>query len=93
MKSGKVKFGAHQGKSDTDKVTNSGTQLNHQIAFEINMAGPQHFGGATRLASKAFSLMLARKALKGWKVTLKPGEVDLTAASEQNITFNDYELL
>lgn len=142
MKSGNVKFGAHQGKSDTDKVTNTGDRVNHQVAFEINMTGPQHFGGATRPASEAFTQVLNEKTVKGWKVSLKPGEstgtytqhgpgvrvfftegriliadrlhanhvteiwvhpgdafltepgeVDLTAASEQNITFNDYELL
>ncbi|WP_416414031.1 hypothetical protein [Pantoea sp. App145] len=142
MKSGNVKFGAHQGKSETDKVTNTGNNVNHQVAFEINIPGPQHFGGATRPASDAFQPVLDKPTVKGWKVTLKPGEstgeyvqhgpgvrvfftegrilladhahpnrvkelwvhagdafltspgkVDITAASDQNIVFNDYELL
>jgi hypothetical protein len=142
MKSGNVKFGAHQGKSETDKVTNTGNNVNHQVAFEINIPGPQHFGGATRPASDAFQQVLDKPTVKGWKVTLKPGEstgdyvqhgpgvrvfftegrilladhahpnrvkelwvhagdafltspgkVDITAASDQNIVFNDYELL
>jgi hypothetical protein len=142
MKSGNVKFGEHQGKSDTDKVTNTGNSVNHQVAFEINIPGPQHFGGATRPVNDAFQPVLDKKTVKGWKVTLKPGEstgeyiqhgpgvrvfftegriliadhthtnrvkevwvhpgdafltepgkVDLTAASTDNIVFNDYELL
>ncbi|MGK3111961.1 hypothetical protein [Candidatus Pantoea formicae] len=142
MKTGNVKFGEHQGKSDTDKVTNTGTNVNHQVAFEINIPGPQHFGGASRPASEAFQQVLDKKTVKGWKVTLKPGEssgeytqhgpgvrvfftegrvlladdkhpnrvkelwvhpgdafltepgkVDITAASGENIIFNDYELL
>jgi hypothetical protein len=142
MKSGNVKFGAHQGKSETDKVTNTGNNVNHQVAFEIKLAGPEHFGGASRPASDAFNQVLDQKSVKGWKVTLKPGEssgeytqhgpgvrvfftegrlliadpahqnrvkeiwvhpgdafltepgkVDLTAASGENIVFNDYELL
>ena len=74
MKSGNVKFGEHQGKSDTDKVTNTGSSVNHQVAFEINIPGPQHFGGATRPASDAFQPVLDKKTVKGWKVTLKPGQ-------------------
>jgi len=142
MKSGNVKFGEHQGKSDTDKVTNTGNSVNHQVAFEINIPGPQRFGGATRPDDDAFQPVLDKKTVKGWKVTLKPGEstgeyiqhgpgvrvfftegriliadrthanrvkevwvhpgdafltepgkVDLTAASTDNIVFNDYELL
>lgn len=142
MKSGNVKFGEHQGKSDTDKVTNTGSSVNHQVAFEINIPGPQHFGGATRPSSQAFQQVLDKKTVRGWKVTLKPGEstgdytqhgpgvrifftegriliadhthanrvkevwvhpgdafltepgkVDLTAASGENMVFNDYELL
>ncbi|MFT4274683.1 MAG: hypothetical protein QM578_27180 [Pantoea sp.] len=142
MKTGNVKFGEHQGKSDTDKVTNTGNNVNHQVAFEINIPGPQHFGGATRPSNEAFQQVLDKKTVKGWKVTLKPGEstgeytqhgpgvrvfftegrvlladpthvnrvkevwvhpgdafltepgkVDITAASGENIVFNDYELL
>ncbi|EJL82612.1 MULTISPECIES: hypothetical protein [unclassified Pantoea] len=142
MKSGNVKFGAHQGKSETDKVTNTGSTVNHQVAFEINIPGPQHFGNATRPASDAFQQVLDKKTVRGWKVTLKPGastgeytqhgpgvrvfftegrvlvadqahanrvkeiwvhpgdafltepgKVDITAASGENIIFNDYELL
>lgn len=142
MKSGNVKFGEHQGKSDTDKVTNSGNNVNHQVAFEINIPGPQHFGNASRPANAAFSQVLDKKTVRGWKVTLKPGastgeytqhgpgvrvfftegrvliadqthtnrvkevwvhpgdafltkpgKVDITAASGENIIFNDYELL
>ncbi|NIF20026.1 hypothetical protein [Candidatus Pantoea multigeneris] len=74
MKSGNVKFGAHQGKSDADKVTNTGTTVNHQVAFEINMTGPQHFGGATRPDTSAIVQVLDKPTVKGWKVTLKPGE-------------------
>lgn len=74
MKSGNVKFGAHQGKSETDKVTNSGTTLNHQVSFEIKQAGPLHFGGATRPDIPQFQPVLDQKTVKGWKVTLQPGE-------------------
>lgn len=142
MKTGNVKFGEHQGKSDTDKVTNTGSTVNHQVAFEINIPGPQHFGGATRPANEAFQQVLDKKTVKGWKVTLKPGQstgeytqhgpglrvfftegrvliadrahtnrvkelwvhqgdafltdpgkTQITAASADNIVFNDYELL
>ncbi|WP_312042708.1 hypothetical protein [Erwinia sp.] len=72
MKSGNVKFGAHQGKSDTDKVTNTGTTLNHQVAFEIRQNGPQNFGGTTRPG--LFQQVLDKKTVRGWKVTLQPGE-------------------
>lgn len=74
MKSGNVKFGAHQGKSEVDKVTNMGTTVNHQVAFEINIPGPEHFGGATRPETPVFRQVLDKKTVKGWKVTLKPGE-------------------
>lgn len=74
MKSGNVKFGAHQGKSETDKVTNTGTTLNHQVSFEIKQAGPLNFGGATRPALPLFQQVLDQKTVKGWKVTLQPGE-------------------
>lgn len=142
MKTGNVKFGEHQGNSDTDKVTNTGSTVNHQVAFEINIPGPQHFGGATRPANEAFQQVLDKKTVKGWKVTLKPGQstgeytqhgpgvrvfftegrvliadhahtnrvkelwvhqgdafltdpgkTQITAASADNIVFNDYELL
>lgn len=74
MKSGNVKFGAHQDKSETDKVTNTGTTLNHQVAFEIKQHGPQNFGGASRPTNAAFQQVLDQKTVKGWKVTLQPGE-------------------
>lgn len=74
MKSGNVKFGAHQGESETDKVTNTGTTLNHQVAFEIKQRGPQHFGGASRPNLPVFQQVLDQKTVKGWKVTLQPGE-------------------
>ena len=142
MKSGNVKFGAHQGESEVDKVTNTGNTVNHQVAFEIKLAGPQHFGGASRPQSDAIQLVLDKKTVKGWKVSLKPGEStgeyvqkgpgvrvfftegrilladvahpnrvkqiwvhpgdafltspgkkDITAASDKDIVFNDYELL
>ncbi|KOC90656.1 hypothetical protein [Winslowiella iniecta] len=74
MKSGNVKFGAHQGKSEKDKVTNVDTTLNHQVSFEIKQNGPQNFGGATRPDSPAFKQVLDEKTVRGWKVTLQPGE-------------------
>jgi len=74
MKSGNVKFGAHQGKSETDKVTNTGTTLNHQVSFEIKQHGPLNFGGATRPVIPQFQQVLDEKTVKGWKVTLQPGE-------------------
>lgn len=142
MKSGNVKFGAHQGESEVDKVTNTGNTVNHQVAFEIKLAGPQHFGGASRPQNQAIQLVLDKKTVKGWKVSLKPGEstgeyvqkgpgvrvfftegrilladfahpnhvqqiwvhpgdafltsagkVQITAASDKDMVFNDYELL
>ena len=142
MKTGNVKFGAHQGGSEVDKVTNTGTTVNHQVAFEIKLPGPGHFGGASRPESQAFQAVLDKKTVKGWKVSLHPGEstgeyvqkgpgvrvffsegrilladfahpnhveqiwvhpgdafltspgkVDITAASDSDIIFNDYELL
>lgn len=74
MKSGNVKFGAHQGKSDTDKVTNTGQSVNHQVAFEIRQHGPLNTGNPTRPDIAAFSQVLDKPTVKGWKVTLKPGE-------------------
>ncbi|MEG3135991.1 hypothetical protein SC206_20750 [Rouxiella sp. T17] len=74
MKSGNVKFGNHQGHSEVDKITNTGTTLNMQIAFEIKQAGPLGFGGSSRPALPAFQQVLDAKSVKGWKVTLQPGE-------------------
>ncbi|WP_052673422.1 hypothetical protein [Rouxiella chamberiensis] len=74
MKSGNVKFGPHQGHSEVDKITNTGSSLNMQIAFEIKQAGPLGFNGTTRPESDAFKQVLDQKSVKGWKVTLQPGE-------------------
>lgn len=75
MKSGDVKFGQHQGKSDEDKVTNTDNTLNHQVSFEIKQTGPLNFGGATRPEGAQFRQVLDEKTVKGWKVSLQPGEV------------------
>ncbi len=74
MKSGNVKFGAHQGKSTVDRVTNIDTTINHQVAFEIKQHGPLGFGDATRPDSPLFQQVLSQKTVKGWKLTLQPGE-------------------
>ncbi len=74
MKSGNVKFGAHQGHSEVDKITNTGSSLNMQIAFEIKQAGPLGFGTASRPSTPAFQQVLDKKSVNGWKVTLQPGE-------------------
>lgn len=75
MKTGDVKFGQHQGKSDEDKVTNTDTTLNHQVSFEIKQNGPQNFGDARRPAVAQFRQVLDEKTVRGWKVGLQPGEV------------------
>lgn len=74
MKSGNVKFGNHQGHSEVDKITNTGTTLNMQIAFEIKQPGPIGFGLSSRPAIPAFQQVLDAKSVNGWKVTLQPGE-------------------
>lgn len=74
MKSGNVKFGAHQGHSEVDKIANTGSSLNMQIAFEIKQAGPLGFGLPSRPSTPAFQQVLDQKSVKGWKVTLQPGE-------------------
>ncbi|MBS0895050.1 hypothetical protein JK211_13600 [Tatumella sp. JGM130] len=74
MASGNVKFGAHQGKQDIDKVTNTGQTVNQQVAFEIRQHGPLHFAEARRPALPQFSQVLDKPTVRGWKVTLQPGE-------------------
>jgi len=74
MKSGNVKFGAHQGKSEIDKVTNTGNSVNQQVAFEIRQHGPLNFGDPVRPDLPVFNEILDTPTVKGWKVTLNPGE-------------------
>lgn len=74
MVTGKIRFGAHQGKPDTDLVKNTGKTVNHQVAFEIRKHGPQHFGPADRTHVKGFSLVLDKPTVRGWHVHLEPGE-------------------
>lgn len=74
MASGNVKFGAHQGKSETDKVTNTGQTINQQVAFEIRQHGPLHFAEARRPDLPVFREVLDKPTVRGWKVTLQPGE-------------------
>ncbi len=78
MASGNVKFGAHQGKSETDKVTNTGNTVNQQVAFEIRQHGPLHFAEARRPDLPVFSEVLDKPTVRGWKVTLQPGESTTT---------------
>ena len=74
MITGKIRFGAHQGKPDTDLVKNTGKTVNHQVAFEIRQAGPRHFGPSDRSNVKGFSLVLDKPSVRGWHVHLEPGE-------------------
>ena len=78
MASGNVKFGAHQGKSETDKVTNTGQTVNQQVAFEIRQHGPLHFPEARRPDLPVFHEVLDKPTVRGWKVTLQPGESTTT---------------
>lgn len=74
METGHIRFGPHQGKSEVDRITNTGTTLNHQIAFEIKKNGPQSFGAGDRSDVKGFKLALDKPTVYGWHVELKPGE-------------------
>lgn len=74
METGHIRFGPHQGKSEVDRITNTGTTLNHQVAFEIKKNGPQGFGGSDRKGIAGFTLALDKPTVYGWHVVLKPGE-------------------
>ena len=74
MVSGTVSFGDHGGKPETDRVTNTGTGVNHQIAFEIKQNGPLHFPSVDRTNVKGFTLVLDKPSIRGWHVKLAPGE-------------------
>lgn len=74
LTSGNVKFGAHQGKSGTDKVTNTGQTVNQQVAFEIRQHGPLHFAPALPPDLPVFHEVLDKPTLRGWQVTRHPGE-------------------
>jgi hypothetical protein len=74
MKSGNVKFGAHQDVHEVDKVQNTSSHLNMHVAFEIKKIGPQHFGNTSRPDTLVFQNVLDKKTVRGWKVTLQAGE-------------------
>ncbi|MDR3432757.1 MAG: hypothetical protein P4L95_12780 [Rouxiella aceris] len=74
MKSGNVKFGAHQDVHEVDKVKNTSSHLNMHVGFEIKKIGPQHFGNTSRPDTSAFQNVLDKKTVRGWKVTLQAGE-------------------
>jgi len=74
METGHIRFGPHQGKSEVDRITNTGTTLNHQVAFEIKQNGPQGFGAGNRSQVRGFTMALDKPTVYGWHVELKPGE-------------------
>jgi len=74
METGHIRFGPHQGKSEVDRITNTGTTLNHQVAFEIKKNGPENFGGDDRSKVAGFTLALDKPTVRGWHVKLEPGE-------------------
>jgi len=74
METGHIRFGPHQGKSEVDRITNTGTTLNHQVAFEIKKDGPENFGGDDRAKVAGFTLALDKPTVRGWHVKLEPGQ-------------------
>jgi len=74
MKTNTIRFGAHQGHSYVDKVTNVDTVVNEQVAFEIKTGTKGNFGPADRTKNPAFVLALDKPRVRGWHVVLAPGE-------------------
>lgn len=75
MVTGSVRFGDYQRSPIVDKVSNVGTSLIHQIAFEITALAPGHYGPSDRSQVSNFSVVLDQARVRGWRLKLAPGEI------------------
>jgi hypothetical protein len=69
-----IRFGDHRVHPIVDEVTNTGSTIIEQIAFEIIRTSPGNFGPADRSGAKQFKLVLDKPMVRGWRLTLEPGE-------------------
>ncbi|WP_144114262.1 cupin domain-containing protein [Paraburkholderia sp. BCC1886] len=75
MKTGSVRFGDYQTSGIVDQVSNIGDALIHQIAFEVIALERGNYGNADRSGVSAFSLVLDKARVRGWRLRLQPGEI------------------
>jgi quercetin dioxygenase-like cupin family protein len=75
MKTGSVRFGDYQTAGIVDQVSNIGDSLIHQVAFEVIALERGNYGNADRASVSAFSLVLDKPRVRGWRLRLQPGEI------------------
>ncbi|MGI4985588.1 MAG: hypothetical protein ACRYGL_20015 [Janthinobacterium lividum] len=75
MKTGAVRFGDYQTSGIVDQVSNIGDSLIHQVAFEVIALERGNYGNADRSSVGAFSLVLDKARVRGWRLRLQPGEI------------------
>lgn len=75
MKTGSVRFGDYQTAGIVDQVSNIGNALIHQVAFEVIALERGNYGNAERASVSAFSLVLDKPRVRGWRLRLEPGEI------------------
>lgn len=75
MKTGTVRFGDYQTSGIVDQVSNIGDALIHQVAFEVIALERGNYGNADRSSVSAFSLVLDKPRVRGWRLRLQPGEI------------------
>ena len=75
MKTGSVRFGDYQTAGIVDQVSNIGDSLIHQVAFEVIALERGNYGNADRSGVGAFSLVLDKPRVRGWRLRLQPGEI------------------
>lgn len=75
MKTGSVRFGDYQTAGIVDQVSNIGDSLIHQVAFEVIALERGNYGNADRSSVGAFSLVLDKPRVRGWRLRLQPGEI------------------
>ncbi|UDL94544.1 hypothetical protein LGH83_18920 [Lichenihabitans sp. PAMC28606] len=73
MTTGSVIYGAYQDKDAIRRITNTGPDLLHQIAFELLRPSAGDFGKADRSEASMFALVLDEQRLKAWHLMLEPG--------------------
>ena len=69
-----IRFGDHRVHPIIDEVTNTGSAIIEQIAFEIIHTSPGQFGPSDRSGAKSFELVLDKPMVRGWRLKLEPGE-------------------
>jgi hypothetical protein len=75
MVTGSVRFGDYQTAGIVDQVSNIGDSLIHQVAFEVIALERGNYGHADRANVSAFSLVLDKPRVRGWRLRLQPGEI------------------